>query len=79
MEFILWGVFRSVFPRKTYRNNYRTLSDMEKVTYLERRRQFKGYKKGWLYFRCKEEGLLKAYKQMFKKESIKSIEAKKNE
>lgn len=65
-EFILGAMFRSLFSRRTYRNNFRALSNMDKVKYLERIRQYKGYKKRWLYFRCKEKGLLKEYNHLFK-------------
>lgn len=65
-EFILGAIFRSMFPRKTYKNSYRALSNMDKVKYLEKRRQYKGYHKGWLYYRCKDEGLLKEYNQLVK-------------
>lgn len=38
------------------------------MKFLEKRRQLKGYRKQWLYYRCKEEGLLKEYNQLFKKD-----------
>lgn len=38
---------------------------MEMVKILERRRQKRGYKKHWLYYRCKEEGLLVEYYKLF--------------
>tara|TARA_R110002049_G_scaffold107996_1_gene255957 strand:- start:2492 stop:2923 length:432 start_codon:yes stop_codon:yes gene_type:complete len=56
------------FKPKTKRHSYKTLSDVEKVKYLEKRRQYKGYKKQWLYFRCREEGLLETYHKLFKTE-----------
>lgn len=65
-EYTLGVILRSVFPRKTYRNNFASLPNINKVKYLEKRRQYKGYRKEWLYYRCKEEGLLKEYNQLFK-------------
>jgi|SRR6056297_180078 len=53
---------------KTNQHSYKTLSTIEKVKYLEKRRQFKGYKKKWLYYRCREEGLLDAYHKLFETE-----------
>ncbi|MBO0356195.1 hypothetical protein J0656_19415 [Muricauda ruestringensis] len=47
---------------KATRNSYRSLSNVDKVKYLEKRRQQQGYQKGWLYHRCREEGLMDAYK-----------------
>mgnify|MGYP001450764768 CR=1 FL=1 len=35
------------------------------LKYLEKRRQYKGYKKQWLYYRCREEGLLETYYKLF--------------
>jgi hypothetical protein len=72
-ELPLGAMFRSLFPRKTYRNNYRALSDIDKVKYLEKRRQYKGYKKKWLYYRRREEGLLEMYNKLFKPE-LKKLE-----
>ena len=43
------------------------LSDDERVLRLERVRQEKGYKPGWLYHRCEEEGLLEAYNRFRQK------------
>jgi len=60
--------FGLLFQRKTKRNSYKALSDMDKVKYLEKRRQYKGYKKQWLYYRCREEGLLDTYHKLFKTE-----------
>lgn len=62
---IIGLTFGALFPRKKYRNSYRTLSNMDKVKYLEKRRQLKGYRKKWLYHRCKEEGLLKEYNKLY--------------
>ncbi|MDY7396782.1 hypothetical protein UMM65_16155 [Aureibaculum sp. 2210JD6-5] len=60
--------FGLLFPRKAKRHSYKDLSDVEKVKYLEKRRQYKGYKKQWLYYRCREEGLMEAYHKLFKTE-----------
>lgn len=65
-EYTLGAIFRSMFPRKVvYKNNFSSLSDIDKVKLLERRRQLKGYKKGWLYHQCKDEGLLVSYEELF--------------
>jgi hypothetical protein len=56
------------FDLKTKRNSYKALSDAKKVKYLEKRRLYKGYKKQWLYYRCREEGLLEIYHKLFKTE-----------
>ena len=68
LQNILGMTFGLLFPRKTKRNSYKALSDVDKVKYLEKRRQCKGYKKQWLYYRCREEGLLEAYNELFKTE-----------
>jgi len=39
----------------------RKYSDEERYQFLENKRIRNGYKKGWLYYRCKEEGLLDEY------------------
>ena len=64
---IFGAIFRSLFPRrvKYHKFNYKGLSKIERVKHLEKRRQFKGYKKRWLYFRCKEENLLDVYNQLY--------------
>ncbi|GAA3622756.1 hypothetical protein [Flavivirga jejuensis] len=64
--YLIRAIFRGSTPRKQYNNSYKTLSDFDKVKFLERRRQYKGYKKAWLYYRCKEEGLLKIYNKLYK-------------
>jgi len=61
----------------TNRNSYKSLSDKDKVKYLEKRRQYKGHKKQWLYYRCREEGLLDAYHKLFKTETACKFEATK--
>lgn len=60
--------FGWLFKPKTKRNSYKALPDIEKVKYLEKRRQYKGYKKQWLYYRCREESLLEVYNELFKSE-----------
>ncbi|TGV03350.1 exodeoxyribonuclease X C-terminal domain-containing protein [Flavivirga rizhaonensis] len=65
---IIGMTFGWLFRPKTKRNSYLGLSDIDKVKYLEKRRQYKGYKKQWLYYRCREEGLLDAYRKLFKNE-----------
>lgn len=65
---ILGMTFGWLFRPKTKRNSYKALSDVEKVKYLEKRRQYKGYKKQWLYYRCREEDLLETYRKLFKTE-----------
>lgn len=72
---ILGMTFGALFPRKKYQSNYKALSKIDKVKYLERRRQYKGYKKKWLYYRCKEEGLLQEYNKLYKSD-IKLLEDK---
>ncbi|WP_149275625.1 exodeoxyribonuclease X C-terminal domain-containing protein [Pareuzebyella sediminis] len=69
--------FGWLFRSGTNRNSYKSLSDKDKVKYLEKRRQFKGYKKQWLYYRCREEGLLDAYHKLFKRETACKFEAAK--
>jgi len=70
LQNILGMTFGLLFPRNTKRNSYKTLSDVEKVKYLEKRRQYKGYKKQWLYYRCREEGLVETYYRLFKTEAV---------
>ena len=67
---VLGMTFGWLFSHKTNQHSYRALSDIDKVKYLEKRRQLKGYNKGWLYHRCKEEGLLETYNELFKTEPI---------
>ena len=69
--------FGWLFRGRTNRNLYKTLSDTDKVKYLEKRRQLKGYKKQWLYYRCREEGLLDAYHKLFKTVTASELEATK--
>jgi uncharacterized protein (DUF3820 family) len=64
-EFILGAMFGSLFSRKRYQNKYNGLSSIDRVRILEKRRKQRGYRKGWLYHRCEEEGLLDAYRQLF--------------
>ena len=63
-------IFGGLFKTKNKRSSYKALSDVEKVKHLEKRRQYKGYKKQWLYYRCREEGLLDTYHKLFKTEII---------
>tara|TARA_R110002074_G_scaffold104070_1_gene224670 strand:+ start:8150 stop:8575 length:426 start_codon:yes stop_codon:yes gene_type:complete len=65
---IIGMTFGWLFSPKTNQHSYRALSDIDKVKYLEKRRQYKGYKKQWLYYRCREEGLLETYYKLFKTE-----------
>ena len=65
---IIGMTFGWLFKPKTKRNSYKALSDVEKVKYLEKRRQYKGYKQQWLYYRCREEGFLETYHKLFKTE-----------
>lgn len=60
-------VFGSLFRNNTKNRYYsnKNLSKTEQVKLLERRRQKKGYKKHWLYFRCMEENLLREYYKLF--------------
>lgn len=67
---ILGMTFGLLFRSKTNPHSYRSLSDIDKVKYLEKRRQFKGYKKKWLYHRCREEGLLDTYDKLFKTDFV---------
>ena len=70
-------VFGWLFRSGTNRNSYKSLSDKDKVKHLEKRRQLKGYKKTWLYYRCREEGLLDAYHKLFKTKIASKFEATK--
>lgn len=45
-------------PRNNVRRKY---TPQERYQFLENQRIRRGYKKGWLYFRCEEEGLLEEY------------------
>jgi uncharacterized protein (DUF3820 family) len=56
---------------KTNRHSYKVLSDIDKVKYLEKRRQYKAYDKGWLYHRCREKDLLEAYLKLFRADTKK--------
>ena len=69
--------FGWLFRSGTNRNSYKSLSDMDKVKHLEKRRQFKGYKKQWLYYRCREEGLLDAYHKLYKLKPVEKTHATK--
>jgi 5-methylcytosine-specific restriction endonuclease McrA len=40
------------------------VADQQRVLALEATRRTKGYKPGWLYYRCKDAGLLDAYEQL---------------
>jgi len=64
--FKLFELLLSSNSNKKRSYNYQSLSKREKVLALEKRRQQKGYKKQWLYYRCKEEGLLNEYNKLFK-------------
>jgi len=73
-------VFGALFSTKTKKRYYgsnrspKNLSSIDRVKYLERRRQQKGYKEKWLYYRCKEEHLLTAYYELFpNRQSIKQV------
>lgn len=68
LEYFIGWLFRSSSSNKKSRRNFNSFSNIEKVKFLEKRRQLKGYRKQWLYYRCKEEGLLKEYNQLFKKD-----------
>ncbi len=67
IEMVFGSLFRNNTRRKYYipNRNYKNLSKTEQVKLLERVRQKKGYKKHWLYFRCKEESLLREYYKLF--------------
>ena len=65
-ESLFFGLLRSQKVRRPYGNRYAGLSNEDKVKLIERRRQEKGYRPQWLYYRCKEEGLLKEYNELFK-------------
>ncbi len=66
-QMIFGAMLHSLFPRwvKYYRSNLNNLSKIDRVEHLEKRRQYKGYKKQWLYYRCKEEDLLDEYYKLF--------------
>lgn len=68
LEYFIGWLFRSSSSNKKSRRNFNSFSNIEKIKFLEKRRQLKGYRKQWLYYRCKEEGLLKEYNQLFKKD-----------
>lgn len=50
-------------PRSTS-SQFRSYSPQQKVFYLEWFRFTKGYKEGWLYYRCLELGLAHVLKQL---------------
>ncbi|TWP24284.1 hypothetical protein ETU10_03300 [Apibacter muscae] len=58
LDFIRWilGINHS---NKKYK--LRKYSNKERYQFLENKRIRNGYKKGWLYYRCKEEGLMNEY------------------
>jgi uncharacterized protein (DUF3820 family) len=66
LQNILGMAFGWLSRPKNKRNSYKALSDVDKVKYLEKRRQYKGYKKQWLYYRCREKDLLETYHKLFK-------------
>ncbi|GMN08444.1 hypothetical protein MTsPCn5_38330 [Croceitalea sp. MTPC5] len=66
-EIVFGALFRTKSKKRYYGSNRRpkNLSNVERVKFLERRRQHKGYKEKWLYYRCKEEDLLTFYYKLF--------------
>jgi len=73
---VIGSLFRSNTKKHYYgsNQNYKSLSKIDRVKLLERRRQQKGYKEKWLYYRCKEEHLLTAYYELFpNRQSIKQV------
>ncbi len=64
-ELILGALFWKGSRRGSYRNRTKGLSKKDRVLQLEERRKNRGYKKAWLYHRCKEAGLLEAYNEIF--------------
>ncbi len=69
---ILEIIFQLLFPKKVYyKKNFKNLSSKDRVKQLEKRRQIKGYRKEWLYYRCKEEDLLKEYNSLYKSNTSK--------
>ncbi len=70
LQNIIGMTFVWLFKPKAKRNSFKAFSDIDKVKYLEKRRQYKGYKKKWLYYRCREEGLLETYHKLFKTEVV---------
>jgi|SRR6056297_1416093 len=77
LQNILGITFGWLFGAKPNRYSYKTFSNLDKVKYLEKRREFKGYNEQWLYYRCREEGLLDAYHKLFKTETAYKFEATK--
>jgi len=76
LKMVFGALFRSSTKKRYYSSNRspQNLSDIDRVKYLERRRQQKGYKEKWLYYRCKEEHLLTAYYELFpNRQSIKQV------
>lgn len=65
-EFLMFRSLRTESFRKSHSNNFAKLSNVDKVKILEQRRQAKGYRSQWLYYRCREEGLLNEYNALFK-------------
>lgn len=63
-------LFYGFSNRIKYRHNFASLSDTDKVNHLEKRRQLKGYKPKWLYYRCRDENILDAYYKLFPQEKI---------
>ncbi len=53
------------FHQKSYVN----LSNMDKVKQLETWRIKNGHRKGWLYYKCKEQDLLNEYYQLYPKQT----------
>jgi hypothetical protein len=52
---------RRTSPRARWRLQATAMTARERVLRIDRVRQRKGYRPGWLYYRCREEGLLEAY------------------
>lgn len=69
-EYTLGFLFYSLRGSKKRRYNFTSLSNIDKVKYLEKRRQLKGYKQKWLYYRCRDEKILDAYYKLFPHEKV---------
>ena len=64
-------ILRLIF-RSFERSSYRALSPEERVWALEERRRAMGYKPGWLYYRCQEEGLSEILEQLRTQSQVRS-------
>ena len=75
LELFLGALFwKGSSARSKKRHVHKVLSNRDKVIFLEQKRVSRGYKKAWLYHRCKEQGLLEEYNRLFKTEELQEKE-----